>query len=162
MEASELVANLASRLGIELEPWESCSFDADGIVVSINHLADAGALALSSDLGEPPPEKLEGLYKALLGANHMFAGTAGATFSLDPDTSRITLFIALPVASLDGDSFAKAVETFVNTAEMWTKVIADYREGAEIAAAQTAQAEESGETAPAPGNPFSPGGFMQV
>jgi len=109
--------------------------------------------ALTGDVGEPPPERLEGLYKTLLGANHLFGGTAGATISLDPDNGRIALCRALPLATLDGDKFYAEVERFVNTAETWAKVVSDYR-----GAAAEAPDEGAAEERPA----FGAGGFMQV
>ena len=127
------------------------SFEADGLGVTINRLPELDSITLTGDIGEPPPERLEGLYKTLLGANHLFGGTAGATISLDPDTDRIALCLALPLATLDGDKFYAEVERFVNTAETWAKVVADYRDAASAA-------DESEAAPPA----FSGNGFMQV
>ena len=40
---------------------------------------DGLAVVGAAVIGEPPPERLEGLYKTILSANHLFAGTGGAT-----------------------------------------------------------------------------------
>jgi len=153
MEAKELMADIAKRIGLEYDGGDTFSFEADGLVVAISNLPDIDAVALTGDIGEPPPEHLEGLYKTLLGANHFFGGTGGATISLDPDTGRIALCRALPLVTLDGEKFYAEVERFVNTAETWAKVVSDYR-----GAAAEAPDEGAAEERPA----FGAGGFMQV
>ena len=93
MDAPELIDALGKRLGIGLALDEDgvCALDADGLAVVFNDLPQANALALACDLGKPPPERLEGLFRAMLQANHLFAGTAGATLSLDPASGRASL-----------------------------------------------------------------------
>ena len=134
MEVHELMKGLAGRLGIELDAGDVCSFEADGMVVSMGFPQEADFLVMSCDLGEPPPERLEGLYKALLGANYMFGGTMGATIALNPDDGRITLCRAMPTAALDVDQLCRQLEHFLNTAETWRKIVSDYRESDETAA----------------------------
>ena len=151
MEAHELMKGLAGRLGIELDAGDVCSFEADGMVVSMYFPQASDYIAMSCDLGEPPPERLEGLYKALLGANYMFGGTMGATIALNPDDGRITLCRAMPTAMLDVDQLCRQLEHFLNTAETWRKIVSDYREGNEEAA--------SGNAA---GAVFAPGDFLRV
>ena len=41
------------------------------MVVSIHDLRELSAVALVGDLGEPPPERLEALYKAMMEANYL-------------------------------------------------------------------------------------------
>ena len=132
MEVHELMKGLAGRLGIELDAGDVCSFEADGMVVSMCFPQEADFLVMSCDLGEPPPERLEGLYKALLGANFMFGGTMGSTIALNPDDGRIALCRAMPTAALDVDQLCNQLEHFLNTAETWRKIVADYREGNEV------------------------------
>ena len=153
MDAKELIADIAKRIGLEYDGGDTFSFEADGLVVAISSLPELDAVVLTGDVGEPPPERLEGLYRTLLGANHLFGGTAGATISLDPDNGRIALCRALPLVTLDGEKFYAEVERFVNTAETWAKVVSDYR-----GAAAEAPDEGAAEERPA----FGAGGFMQV
>ena len=154
MDAKELIADIAKRIGLEYDGGDTFSFEADGLVVAISSLPELDAVALTGDVGEPPPERLEGLYKTLLGANHFFGGTAGATISLDPDNGRIALCRALPLVTLDGEKFYAEVERFVNTAETWAKVVSDYRGAA-------AEAPDEGSAEPPPAM-FGAGSFMQV
>ena len=154
MDAKELIADIAKRIGLEYDGGDTFSFEADGLVVAISSLPELDAVVLMGDVGEPPPERLEGLYKTLLGANHFFGGTAGATISLDPDTGRIALCRSLPLATLDGEKFYAEVERFVNTAETWSKVVANYRD-----ATAEAPDERAAEEDPAR---LGAEGFMQV
>jgi len=153
MEIKELIGSLGDRIGIQLalDADGACSFEADGLVVTLNHFPEINSLALTGDVGEPPPEKLESLYKAMLEANCAFAGTAGATLSLDSASGRFSLCRALPLATLGADSLYAAVEGFVNTLDAWHKIVANYRAPAE------------GQSAGVESEFFSPGhGFMQV
>ena len=134
MEAQDLIKGLSGRLGIELDAGDACSFEADGMVVSMYFPQASDFLAMTCDIGEPPPERLEGLYRALLGANYMFGGTMGSTIALNPDDGRIMLCRAVPTAMLDVDQLCRQLEHFLNTAETWRKIVSDYREGNEMPA----------------------------
>ena len=129
METTELLKDLGDRLGVPFEPDAdgTCAFTADGLAVSIHDLPELGAIALVGDLGAPPPERLEGLYKALLEANHLFRDTGGATISRNPDDGRLSLCRALPLGALSPDGFYDAVERFVSAAQVWAQVVRDYR-----------------------------------
>ena len=47
-------------------------------------------LVVAADLGEPPPERLEKLYQALLDAGHNFAGAAAPRVFLTKPESSLT------------------------------------------------------------------------
>ena len=111
--------------------------------MTLNHFPEIDALALTGDVGEPPPENLESLYKAMLEANCAFDGTAGATLSLDSATGRFSLCRTLPLAALDPDSLYVAVEEFVNTLEAWHKIVANYRAPAQGESAGGESAEKT-------------------
>ena len=90
-------------------------------------MPDSDRLAVHGEIGDPPPEGLEQLLSAMLEANHLFAGTAGATISRDHETGRFHLCQHEPLAILDADSLAALVESFVNTLGIWRKAIVSYR-----------------------------------
>ena len=151
MNAEELVSDFGKRIGVELALDDNaCAFEADGLAVMINYFQELEAFVLTGDLGEPPPEHLEGLFKMLLVANHLFTGTAGATLALNQDTGRVSICRTLPLALLDGNSFYAQVERFVNMSETWIRLVFDYR-----GAAASAPAEEDSHA-------FVGNGFMQV
>jgi len=153
MEANELIAELGKKIGIDLkfDAYNSCGIEADGMAVLINYLEEIGLISITADIGEPPPERLEGLYKVLLEGNHMFAATAGSTISLDPETGHVTLCRAVPCKALGPAEFNGEIERFVNTLEMWKKTVEGFR-----AAPPVAETSEAGNPA------FGTTGFMQV
>ena len=132
MDASEIIAAFGEKLGIELKLDEDgvCMFEADGMIVTIHNLREIDVIAITGDLGEPPPWNLENLYRSMLEANYLFKDTSGATISFNPETSRFALCRALPCTALDGESFFAAVERFVSTLEIWARIIRDYRSSA--------------------------------
>ena len=127
MDTSELIQSFSKRIGIELDADGVCAFEADGLAVTVHELRELEAVALIGDLGEPPPERLEGLYQVMLEANHLFGGTGGATLSRDPATGRFALCRTLAGASLTSDGLYAEVERFVSTMEVWARNIADFR-----------------------------------
>lgn len=111
------------------------ALEADGLRFVMHDLPELEAIALVGDAGEPPPERLEGLNRALLESNHLFRDTAGATLSLDPVTGRVSLCRMALSRLLDTESFVAGVEQFVNTLEVWAKIVGEYRGAAEPASA---------------------------
>ena len=152
MTFEELISGLGSKIGVELTSDDgSCVINVDDMVVTLMSLPDSDRLAVHGEIGDPPPEGLEQLLSAMLEANHLFAGTAGATISRDHETGRFHLCRQEPLAILDADSLAALVESFVNTLEIWRKAIASYRPVAKSAAEGADEAPQFGAT-----------GFVQV
>ena len=149
MEAKELVKSLGETLGIELmlEDGGTCSFEADDFLVRIIDLPENGVIIIEGDLGTPPPEHLEALYRTLLEAQYRFRNTSGATISCDPDTGNLVLCRAIATSLQDPESFLDAVERFISTLQVWSDVVCNYR------------GEPSG--TPLPGD-LPVGGFMPV
>ena len=129
MEASEVIRSFCEKVGIAFEPDDdgTVSLEVDGSVVTISDLREIDAIVIVGDLGEPPPERLEALYKVMLEANHLFGGTCGATISRDPKTGRFALCRVMPCVIADGDFFYAEVERFASTLETWVKIIRDFR-----------------------------------
>ena len=137
MTFEELISGLGSKIGVELTSDDgSCVINVDDMVVTLMSLPDSDRLAVHGEIGDPPPEGLEQLLSAMLEANHLFAGTAGATISRDHETGRFHLCRHEPL---------------VNTLEIWRKAIASYRPVAKSAAECTDEAPQFGAT-----------GFVQV
>lgn len=130
METSEILKSFCERIGIKYEPNAdgACSFEADGLLVTVSDLRGLDQIALVGDLGEPPPQRLERLYKTMLEGNHLLGATGGATLSLDPDTGRFALCQFLPYRAIDADSLYSVADRFVSTIEAWTKLIGDFRD----------------------------------
>ena len=130
MESFELIKKFGEKIGINLIPDEDnvYTFEVDEMIVTFHVLPELDEIVLSGDIGEPPPEHLEKLYKTMLESQYLFNGTAGATISLNSDTNRFSLCKALPCKILDGDSLYAETENFINTLEVWIKLVKDYRD----------------------------------
>ena len=158
MELKELMEQFKVKFEIEgVEPDEDGAyhFEIDGMSVSFLEVAETGEMLTWADVGEPPPEGHERLYRVLLEAMFMGEGTGGASFSIARDDGRVCLHRVDPLAMLDFDRFKSNLERFVNILEEWRGTLADFREAApEQAKEEVVSVEEAGG--------FGLGGFMQV
>lgn len=129
MTFPELITDFASRLGMTLEstPDGVYTFDVEGMAFAIHDLSTVDAVAFTGDLGQPPPENPEGLYRLALEAQYLFQNTQGATLSINPENGNFTLCRTLGLTALDVESFFVAAEQFVNTLEVWGKIVQNYR-----------------------------------
>ena len=154
MDASETIKLFCKKIGIAYEPdkYGACSFEADGLRVTISDFMEIDSIAIVGDLGEPPPQRIECLYKMMLEGNHLLGATGGATLSLDSETGRFALCQFLPHRATDVDSLYAVTDQFVSTLEAWTKLIGDFRDV--LPALEKANDDVSGGLPPA--------GFMQV
>lgn len=144
MTFSDLITDFAARLGMTIEPDADgvYSFDGEGITFTIHDLSPVGQVALTGDVGLPPPEKPEKLYKLVLEAQYLFQETQGATMSLNPETGRFTLCRTLPLDALTPDAFFALAEQFVNTLEAWAQIIQNYRPAVDQPAGNDVEADQ--------------------
>lgn len=153
MAFDELMNEAGRKLGVELVTHDGMTrLTIDGMEVSVSEIAALDSVVLNGVIGEPPPQGLAPLYRAMLEANFDFAGTAGATLSVNPEDGTLTLARLAPLACLDADAFLSVLEGFVNVLEAWRKIVADYRP------------DEAGATPPLPsdGAPQIGDGFLPV
>ena len=162
MEFSELIRQFAERVGVAVPEIvdEAAAFDADGMPFFLMRVANEGEseyLVIAADLGEPPPERPEKLYQALLDAGHNFAGAGGGVFARNPHDGHIWLQSREPFALMDIETAISKVKTLGDAAIKWRDIIREYREGSSIP--EPATADEG--SAELPGG-ASPSGFMMV
>ena len=141
MEFNELIRKFAERFGIDVPEIvdDAAAFDADGMPFFVMRVADEGEseyLVIAADLGEPPPERMEKLYEALLDAGHAFAGAGGGVFARNPADGHIWLQLREAYASIDVESAIAKVKALGEAAVNWRDIIREYREGASIPGAQ--------------------------
>lgn len=153
MEFKELLEDFSTRMGggLTLSPDESgtVALIVDDMPVTLQHLDGLNQVALIGEIGEPPPaDHLERLYRALLSANHLFAGTGGATISLDSESGKVMMCRVLELRLLDGESFSTILEGFLNALETWRQVVGEFRGSV-----------ENGEQKPEDDSTFAPGSF---
>lgn len=158
MEFSEFVQQFAERFGIEAPEIvdEAAAFDADGMPFFLMRVVNEGEseyLIVAADLGEPPPERPEKLYQALLDAGHNFAGAGGGVLARNPSDGHIWLQSREPFALMDIETAISKVKTLGDAAINWRDIIREYREGASLPGPATADDTPGDE-----GNP----GFMMV
>ena len=147
MDFTELVASFAERHGIADLAAEdgAAALDIDGIVVTL--VASGDSVSLSADVGEPPAEGRADFADLLLAANLQ----SDAFFAKAPESGTYVAVRRLALPALDPDAFDAALESLVNQAETWRRLLADFRPAAKAAADAAAEKPT-----------FGTGGFVQV
>ena len=148
MEFNELIADFGTRHKVEnlVAVDSAAALDIDGIIVTI--VAKEDVLILSAEIGEPPADGAAAFANLLLEANLQ----SGVFFAKAPDPGPYMVVRRTPLSLLDAETFDTALETFVNQAETWRRLLADFRPVAKAAAERAAEEASS----------FGNGGFMQV
>ena len=134
MTFTELVAALSKEVGSEIETdSDTCAVrtgtdESLSVTILIQGFDERGALLMTADLGQPPPERLELLYRTILEANDLFRDTCGATLSVNPATGNVRLqrFDLYDVLLEVGVS--KALTLFASVATQWAALVRDYRD----------------------------------
>ena len=148
MEFNELIADFAKRHNVDNFAAEdgAAALDIDGTVVTFVAVDDS--LSIVADIGEPPVEGRANFAELLLEANLQ----SEAFFAKAAESGAYVIVRRLALLSLDPAVFDTALESLVNQAETWRRLLADFRPAAESAAA-SAQTESPS---------FGTSGFMQV
>lgn len=148
MEFTDLIANFAERHGIADLAAEdgAAAIEVDGIAILL--ASTGGELLATAEIGDPPPDGAAAFADLLLEANL----ESEAVFAKSQENGRYVLTRRLQLANLDGEAFDSALEAFVNRAEAWRKLLADYRPAA-AAAAEASSSENAS---------VGLGAFMQV
>ena len=125
MEYNELIESFAASLGIEGVEIEggAAAFEIDGMKIAIFNDAETETVMVYGEIGEPPTEDDRSFGPAMLKANHLFAGTGGATLCQDPENSMYAIFQAFPLASLDAASLAAEVARIADKTEHWKNIL---------------------------------------
>ena len=147
MEFKELIEGFAARHKVEglVIEDDAVALDIDGIVVTI--VSTGEKLAISADIGDPPPEGMGVFANLLLEANLQ----SDVVFAKHAESGGYVMLRRFSQLSLDVDSFDAALESFVNQAETWRRLLVDFRP-----IAKAAETDESKRPT------FSADGFMQV
>lgn len=133
MSFKDFIGALAKELGAEIEiDNDLCAIslgaaEGDRIDILLQGFDRRGVLLATADLGEAPPEGREALYKTLLEANDLFAGTLGATLSLNPANGRVRLQRFDDMDALRAAGVRAAFTVFADTAAVWKRFVADFR-----------------------------------
>lgn len=101
--------------------------------IHIQYDADEDDVILFTRLQEADPDRRDAVYALLLGANLLWQGTRGATFSIDFNTGRIFLADRRALVKLGLDVVSEWIEGFVNVAVYWRSRIEAANDGGPLA-----------------------------
>ena len=159
MEYKELLEAFAAKFGIAgLEITDDfTAIDVDGVLVGFVNDDNSRSLAVTVQIGNPPPDANGKFGEIMLKANWLFRATEGATLCQNPETDAFALEQNFTLAELDADSLSAAVERLVNEAERWHEIVLGFREAESTAKKQEDEAASMNSLS----SPFSVG-FMHV
>ena len=142
MEFKELIAAFAAKYGIEgLNGADGAAeLAVDGIRVELLDDPQARSIFACVEIGNPPPDADGAFGAMMLQANFLLRGTEGATLCQNPETHAYALVLPFPLVLADVESFAAGLESLVNQAENWRKVLSGLR----VAETASSAAPESG------------------
>lgn len=148
MEFNQLITDFAKRHNVEnlVAVDSAAALDIDGIIVTI--VAKDETLVFSAEVGDPPAEGAAVFADLLLEANLQ----SGAFFAKAPEPGPYIVVLRTPLSLIDATVFDSMLEAFVNQAETWRRLLADFRPAAKAAAERRAGDAPS----------FGTGSFMQV
>ena len=137
MEFKELIAGFADRYGIEgLDGADGAAeLKVDGIRVELLDDPQTHSLFACAEIGHPPPDANGAFGAMMLEANFLLRATEGATLCQNPETHAYALVRPFPLALTDVESLAAGLESLVNQAENWRRVLAGLRSAEEVRSA---------------------------
>ncbi|MDR3077843.1 MAG: type III secretion system chaperone [Planctomycetota bacterium] len=122
MDAKKQILALTASLGLDQPVFNqgTAAFQFDDLVLNFHADDEGGRLTLFMDLGELPEDPAARLtvYALLLKANAFGRRTGGGVLGIDDDESRINFSLALSGEFLEESQLERAVEAFLNVAEM--------------------------------------------
>ena len=140
MEFKELIAEFSAKYGIEgLDGIDGVAeLEVDGIRVELLEDPQARSMIACAEIGHPPPDANGAFGSMMLKANFLLRATAGATLCQNPESGAYSIVRPYPLALTDCESLAAGLESLVNQAENWRRVLAGIRE------AESARTEAQG------------------
>ena len=158
MELEEIMKAFAAEIGIVGVTADSDGayhFDIDGIGVMFATAGDGVRLGMFAEIGEPPREGREVVYRALLEAMSPNGAEDYLTFSIPQGTDLVVLHRTDPLATTDYPAFKTRLENLVNVAEDWRRNIADFP-------ALYGKVQSAAQAAKESAREFGQSGFLQV
>ena len=161
MEYRELIDAFAATCGVESPDAKDgvAVFDIDGMTVGFVNDETSATIMVVAELGYPPPDANGRLGEVMLKSNYLYNGSNGAVLCMNPETSAYALMQTWALDSLDVETFAKNVESFINNAEKWKDVLQGMRT-AESAKEDMDNTEK--DDLPEDEGTFPSGSFMRV
>ena len=123
----QLLRAFAAHLGIDEDTFaDTQEVVIDGLAVGLDleGTEDFADVVYFCTLGAPARARVAEVYKTALQANYLWAGTGGATISLQPETDRFLIAGRVDLDGLEAAGLAALLDAFVDTAGFWKKYIA--------------------------------------
>jgi len=160
VEAYErLLASFGESIGLpELAPDEEgyCALSFDDLVVHLQHEPEEEEVAAFARLGAVEEDRTLEIYQMLLNANQLWAGTAGATLSVQPEDQMVFIATRKSLQALSHDGFRDWLGNLVDITDYWAGRLARVNGGGPI--------EEPDDDTPGPDGsaPPVPGGDRRI
>ena len=144
MEFKELIAGFAAKYGIQgLDGADGVAeLYVEGFRVELLDDPQTQSIFACVEIGLPPPDANGVFGEMMLKANFLLRATEGATLCQNPETNAYAVVRPFPQALTDVESFAAGLESLVNQAENWRKMLAGLRE-AESARSAAQEVDDS-------------------
>lgn len=130
MEFKELLAAFAAQYEIKgLDGAEgAAALEVDGLRVELLEDPQTRSVLACAEIGLPPPDADGAFGAMMLQANFLLRGTEGSTLCQNPETGAYGIVRPFPLALADAASLGAGLESLVNQAENWRKILAGVRE----------------------------------
>ena len=147
MDFHDLISDFSARYGVSdlVAEDNAAALDIDGIPITL--VASDDTLSISAGIGEPPADGRAEFAELLLEASLQ----SEAFFAKEPEHGDYIMVRRLPLRLIDARLFDEALESLVNLAETWRRILSDFRPVAKAAAEQAGEVPE-----------FGAHGFVQV
>jgi Tir chaperone protein (CesT) family len=130
-----LLASFGQSIGLpELAPDEEgyCALSFDDLVVHLQHEPEDEEIAAFARIGAVDEDRALEIYEMLLNANQLWAGTAGATLSVQPEDRTVFIAARKPLEVLSDESFSDWLGDFVDITDYWTGRLARVNDGGPV------------------------------
>jgi len=143
MEYNELMQSFAAKYGLaDLQINNGTAvLEVDGMTVGFIHEPAVDSVMVVVEIGYPETDVSANLASAMLKANYLFAGTAGAVLCQNPETGAYAVMREYRLVEHDPKSFEGALEALLNSADEWKGVLGAMNE-------PDAEGDEDGEMDP--------------
>lgn len=143
----DLIQGLSKQLGYEIQIEDNtCAVGSDDITILLMGIVDnqEDTLVMTSQLGVPPPQRLEKLYEEMMNAMFSHGTTGGASFARNPSDGSIWIQRLEPIANLTPDNLISRISNLGEVATSWRTLINDFREAPVEAGSDTSSEGLSG------------------
>ena len=125
MEYNELMQSFATKYGLaDLQSDNgTVVLGIDGMTIGFIHEPATDSVMVVAEIGYPETDVSVNLASAMLKANYLFAGTAGAVLCQNPVTGAYAVMREYRLVEHDPKTFEGALEALLNSADQWKGVL---------------------------------------